>query len=197
MLALDIYIPWFIRSNGNSCEVKRSKSFSYLFKSRAITSVSCEKKAVPRPQDRPAAPENPVVIRQSPFTPVLGRCEHKRHLIVSGDAVLLPPVQLDHILTATFLHPVQQPQRHKPPQLVTKSLVQSSDRTVVQVVVVVVADEDRVYLGQFTDGARGTPEPLGTHALRRGGPGAKDRICEQDELIHFHHHCRVSQPRDS
>ena len=104
MLSLDTYIPWFIRANGNSCKVKRAKSFSYLFKSRAITSISCEKKSVPRPQDRPAAPENLVVIHQGPLTPVLGRREHKGDLVMSGDTVLLPPVQLDLRLSSNIVY---------------------------------------------------------------------------------------------
>lgn len=164
---MEVHIPWFICSNGNSCKVKRSKSFSYLFKCRAIASVSRKKKSIPRAQHRPTAPQNLVVIQQSPFTPVLGRCKDKGDLITSGDTILLPPVQLDHVLTATFLHPVKETQRHKPPQLITKSLIQSNDRIVVQVVVVVVTDEDRVYPGEFTYSAWRMPKTLWTHVLQR------------------------------
>lgn len=128
---------------------------------------------------------------------MLGRREHKGDLVMSGDTVLLPPVQLDHILTAALLHPVQEPQGHKPSQLVTESLIESDDRIVVQVVVVVVADKDCVYAGQLVDAARGTTKPLGTHALGWGGPSTEDGVCEQDELVHFHHHCGMSQPCDS
>jgi len=67
---------------------------------------------------------------------------------MSGDTVLLPPVQLDHILTAALLHPVQEPQGHKPSQLVTESLIESDDRIVVQVVVVVVAHSHRPHTGE-------------------------------------------------
>jgi hypothetical protein len=64
---------------------------------------------------------------------------------MARDTILLPPVQLNHVFTATFLHPIEETQRHKPSQLVTESLIQSDDRIVVQVVIVIVTDKDGIY----------------------------------------------------
>lgn len=128
---------------------------------------------------------------------MLGRCEDKGDLIVAGHTILLPPVQLNDILTAAPLHPVKEAQRHKPPQLIPKALIESNDGAVVQVVIVVVTDEDSVDLGELGYRARRRPEPLRTQVLRRRGPGAEDGIREEDELIHLHHQRGMAQPRDS
>lgn len=55
-----------------------------------------------------------VIIQSCAFAPVLGRCTDKCHVVMTRDTVLLPPVQLHHILTAHFPHPVHQTQRNKP-----------------------------------------------------------------------------------
>lgn len=55
-----------------------------------------------------------VVIQCCAFAPVLRRCANKCDVIMTRHTVLLPPVQLHHVLTAHLHQPVHQTQGHKP-----------------------------------------------------------------------------------
>lgn len=55
-----------------------------------------------------------VIIQGRSFTPVLRGGADKGDVIITRHAVLFPPVQLDHILTARLHQPVHQTQGHKP-----------------------------------------------------------------------------------
>lgn len=55
-----------------------------------------------------------VIIQGSSFTPVLRGGADKGDVIITWHAVLFPPVQLDHVLTARLHQPVHQTQGHKP-----------------------------------------------------------------------------------
>lgn len=56
----------------------------------------------------------PVIVQRSAFAPVLRGCADKCDVIMTRDTVLLPPVQLHHVLTAHFRQPVHQTQGHEP-----------------------------------------------------------------------------------
>lgn len=55
-----------------------------------------------------------VIIPCCAFAPVLRGCANKRDIIMTWDTVLLPPVQLHHILTAHLHQPVHQTHWHEP-----------------------------------------------------------------------------------
>lgn len=55
-----------------------------------------------------------VIIQGSSFAPVLRGGADEGDVIITRHAVLFPPVQLDHILTARLHQPVHQAQGHKP-----------------------------------------------------------------------------------
>lgn len=69
-----------------------------------------------------------VVVQRRAFAPVLRRRADERDVVVARHAVLLPPVQLDHVLTAHLHQPVHQAQRDEPGQGTRekKNLVPSS-----------------------------------------------------------------------
>lgn len=71
-----------------------------------------------------------VVVQRRAFTPVLRRRANERDVVVARHAVLLPPVQLDHVLTAHLHQPVHQAQRDEPGQGTRekKNLIQSSSK---------------------------------------------------------------------
>lgn len=55
-----------------------------------------------------------VIIQCRALAPMLRGRAHKRDVIVTWHTVLLPPVQLHHVLTAHLHQPVHQTQRNKP-----------------------------------------------------------------------------------
>lgn len=55
-----------------------------------------------------------VIIQRGAFAPVLRGCADKCDVIVTRDTVLLPPIQLHHVLTAHLHQPVHQTQGYEP-----------------------------------------------------------------------------------
>ena len=103
-----------------------------------------------------------VVVKGVSTGPVLCRREHKPHVGLLRNAILIPPSQLNHILTARVVHPLCQALRHEPAQLGPVASVERLHAAVVQVVVVGVTDDHGVDLRQVVDGARHLAVALGT-----------------------------------
>lgn len=55
-----------------------------------------------------------VIVQRGAFAPVLSGRADKCDVIVTRHTVLLPPVQLHHVLAAHLRQPVHQTQRHEP-----------------------------------------------------------------------------------
>lgn len=55
-----------------------------------------------------------VIVQRCAFAPVLRGCAHKCDIVMTRDTVLLPPVQLHHVLAAHLHQPVHQTQGHEP-----------------------------------------------------------------------------------
>lgn len=55
-----------------------------------------------------------VIVQRGAFAPVLRGRADKCDVVMTRDAVLLPPVQLHHVLTAHLHQPVHQTQGHEP-----------------------------------------------------------------------------------
>ena len=126
-----------------------------------------------------------VIIKWRALAPVLCRGEHKFHPGVLGDAVLIPPVEFDDVLAAHAMHPAGQAHGHEPAGVGSEARVQHLHTAVVEVVVVVVADDHGMDVRQVVDAARHVPVAPWPRELHEGGAVAEDGIGEDVEPLHL------------
>src|SRR5580704_5335858 len=112
------------------------------------------------------------------------------------EAVRVPPIELDDLRrgNAPPFEVGPDPERADERR---DSVLESDDRGVVEVVVVVVGDEDRIEGRQVTDGEQRRKETLGAGEVDGPDPFAPHRVGEEVMPVDLEQYRRMAEPRDA
>lgn len=134
--------------------------------------------------DDPRRPESLASVKQTSVAPMLAGCARESDVItVHREFRFLPPCHRLDIFTANIVEPALITLGHEPLQIITESPVEISHAALVQMVVVIVANHDSVYLREqiHCDGAR--PIPLGTKLAIKTTSVTEYWVCEDRDAV--------------
>lgn len=109
---------------------------------------------------------------------------------------LLPPWQFHHILTSGIYHPLLRSRRHKPRDLVVIFRIEALNTSMIQVIVMVMAYDNGVYVGQVVDFTGWGTISFWPHELHGGTPVAKYRVRQDGNPVHLNQYTGMAYPHD-
>lgn len=174
-------ISRLISADRQNCEIKFSEYLSKLFENSAISSISrVEYLFLVGSLDHKPSPKPLVCIRNPSLSPVTHR--HKgdfESLTLDLMLVGLSPIQFDHFGSLRkYISGIGSCKEGW-----FELILQSIQRVLIKVVIVIVTHEDRVDEGQLLNFASWSSESFGTHELKRRGPLGKDWIDQKIDIF--------------
>ncbi len=136
--------------------------------------------------DDPSTPQAAVAVKRCPRREVLGRDTAESQLT---PRLILPPVQFINFLKAKFSDQLSQPQRAKDGWPIAYE--KPAQGSLIEMVVVVMADQDAIDVRQILKEDAGIAMPLRTDPLYRAGAVRPDRIGDEIAAFRLQQHRSV------
>src|SRR5690625_3278736 len=178
-----------VSTDRNQRTVNRPKLLPDFLKKWRITGITQKINLLVPDLQHPAAPECPIAIKKCSTGKMLGRQTMETHSLKFH---AFAPIFFFKIRQSTPLKPPRNPQRKK----VARRIAQNLNRIVVEMIVMIVADHDRVDRRQLRKLQTGCSLPARPDKLNRRTAIAENRIGQNIQPVGLNQKSRVADPRN-
>ncbi|MNQ52647.1 hypothetical protein D3C85_666710 [compost metagenome] len=169
--------------------VERAETLADLLEAIEVTAVTAEEEIGSLPANDPGGPQGLVAIAKATAGEVLGRGGDKLN---AADPGLLPPIQLPDLVPGDTPGNQARPHAERRDE-VADLLLQRQDGVMVEVVVVIMGEDHRLYGGQRIQGDGRCVPALGAKPLHRRGALAEHGIRQPELALQFEQQTGVAE----